>query len=323
MASQIFPHNTDLDMGSKIQFSGIDWDGVEKSMKNQRFAMDNTDDIMAAIAQLTGTTPEQVEEVISEFLPEHGDSSESPDGFAEPDEEAETETEETSFGGDNHFSNEMPQESNLEHSGFGGDNSDSMPPRFSQSKKMTKIAFTSSDQISAEAIEAAIAKGDQKLVNTILAARKENRMRIAKAIENKMKKEASNSKTQVKTSNKETKVSKTSDEGFVSPSEFTKAQRLAFNQAARTAGFPEEYINSMIPQDPAVTNLNNKLKEVFSSTMSSDIKTTVVKTLIKEAKLSPDSKSEFIDYWNNVLGYQDKDFWPAVAADYDAGKKVS
>jgi hypothetical protein len=43
--------------------------------------------------------------------------------------------------------------------------------------------------------------------------------------------------------------------------------------------------------------------------------------LIKEAKLSADSKIEFINYWNNVLGYQDKSFWPDVAADYTDGTK--
>jgi uncharacterized protein (UPF0335 family) len=117
--------------------------------------------------------------------------------------------------------------------------------------------------------------------------------------------------------------SNSSDGSFTSASQFTQTQRLAFNKAARLAGFPEEYISAMTPMDPKVSQLNQKVKEVFASSMSSDVKTTVVKTLVKEAKLSAESKNEFVHYWNDVLGYQDKDFWPAVAADYDAGKRVS
>jgi hypothetical protein len=72
---------------------------------------------------------------------------------------------------------------------------------------------------------------------------------------------------------------------------------------------------------PKVESLSKSIKEVFSTNLSDKVKTATVKTLIKEAKLSADSKSEFINYWNNVLGYQDKDFWPLVAADYTDGKK--
>jgi len=105
---------------------------------------------------------------------------------------------------------------------------------------------------------------------------------------------------------------------FASPNEFTKAQRLAFNQVATSLGMPREYIEAMVskPVSPDVEALSSKLKEVIASSISNETKTSVIKNLIKEAKLSGDSKSEFVDYWNNVLGYQDKEFWPSVAEEY-------
>ena len=112
---------------------------------------------------------------------------------------------------------------------------------------------------------------------------------------------------------------------FTSPTKFTKAQRESFNKIAMSLGMPKSYVEAMcapvIPND--VKKLSKEIKEVYSSKVSDKVKTSVIKSLIKEASLSPDSKREFIDYWNNVLGYQDKDFWPLVAADYEDGKKVN
>jgi hypothetical protein len=105
---------------------------------------------------------------------------------------------------------------------------------------------------------------------------------------------------------------------FKAASSFNKAQRTAFVNAAIKAGMPIEYVNSICPPKISnkTTSLINKAKEVYSSDISFQTKNTVIASLIKEAKLSPESRDEFIDYWNNVLGYQDKDFWPLVAKDY-------
>ena len=238
---------------------------------------------------------------------------------------------------------------------------------------MKKIAFTHPSQISAEAIEAAEAAGDTKLVNTILAARKANRQRIASAIESKMTKEAGLAKRQAqraaiikmaedmsddsladktleelkelvdaaggidkapealknafksKGGKMETETTEIDVMAFTSPAKFSKAQREAFNKVALSLGMPKEYVDSMC--SPAVSqkviNLANEIKGVYASNISAKTKKAIAQSLVKEAKLSSDSKSEFIDYWNNVLGYQDKDFWPMVAADYDNGKRVN
>ena len=390
MAERVFPHNTGVDMGSKIQFSGIDWAKVESNMKNQRFAQDHSDDIIEMIAKLTGTSPEQIEEVVDQFrqetgsemgsemgseigsemdseigsemgsemgsespmksvhisledkepkmeLPNHDESplfaKKSVDG--DVDKVLSDEDEDEDFSGDvkkdlsdededededEDDSEEESDEESLSHAGYGNPKTEEDSFKFSSSNKMKKIAFTNIKQISAEAIESAMKQGDMKMVNTILSARKENRIRIAKIIKDNMEKTASQKNTQVKKAKVADKPI-VSDK-FTAPKDFTNSQRLAFNQAAREAGLPEAYVKSMTPIDQSVEILNSKIKEVYSSSLSQTVKNTVVKTLIKEAKLSPDSKSEFVDYWNNVLGYQDKEFWPAVAADYSDGKKV-
>ena len=231
-------------------------------------------------------------------------------------------------------------------------------------KAMKKIAFTHPNQISAEAIEQAKAAGDTKLVNTILAARKANRQRIASAIQAKMqdqnelaqrvaKREALLNKVVTSSSEYEKMneraleeminkaggfeksskalqdayLSKTAsrnlDLDFVSPTEFTKAQREAFNKIAQANGFPKEYINVMCAPviSPEVENLAQEARTIYSSNLSDKTKKTLLSSLIKEAELSNESKAAFIKYWNEDLGYQAKDFWPDVAANYTEGHK--
>ena len=54
-------------------------------------------------------------------------------------------------------------------------------------KRASKIVFNNPSQLSAEAVEAAIAAGDTRFANTILAARHERRVRLATQIETNIK----------------------------------------------------------------------------------------------------------------------------------------
>ena len=72
-----------------------------------------------------------------------------------------------------------------------------------------------------------------------------------------------------------------------------------------------------------VVRLNSDIESIFASSISKSAKTAAIKSLVKTAKLSEESRKAFVKYWNDTLGYQDKDFWPLVAADYDNGKKVN
>jgi len=341
MADRVFPNNTEVDMGSKISFSGIDWTSVEQNMQTNKFASSHDEQIknllkMANMALAEDEDPEEAEEQEEEAVEKDEDEI--------ADDEKATEKDEKIM--------DMLKESS--------------------NKTMKKIAFTHPSQISAEAIEAAEAAGDTALVNTILAARKANRQRIAGVIESNMIKEARLAERQAQrekivkmAQTEEVEVPKSQldsmsvedmrqlvssfggdapqyfkdaleakEKGevdvsgmnamaFTSPTKFSRAQREAFNKIAQSLGMPSEYVNSMCAPiySKEVETLANEVKEIFASNISQKSKNALITTMIKEAKLSPDSKSEFINYWNDILGYQDKEFWPDVAADYGDNKK--
>ena len=368
MAERVFPSSGNVDMGSKISFSGIDWNDVEQKMNNNRFADDSSSKIMDLIEQLTGIPAEKIEEMANEMGGgmDDGMSDESDFGHDEPDGD-----EMPDFGhgesdedeGDHKPAMGTPMEEkemsmplpNMEHDGMEMPMKEHEEPRdhecrFSADGKK-KIAFTNPNQINAEAIEKAIATGDKKLANTILAARKANRVRMAKTLEAKIASGQPNRVAQMSAdafekydldtlgfmaksfgdkvppalrsaiNNKQGKNMKLS---FTDPTKFSQAQRAAFTKIATELGMPSEYVTAMCEPvlSDEVSKLNSEIHEVYASNVSDNTKTALIKTLVKEAKLAPDSKSEFINYWNNVLGYQDKSFYPAVAADYEDGKKV-
>jgi len=355
MADRVFPNNVNVDMGSKVEFSGINWDAVQASLTNNRFAQDNTDKVLELLEQAGyGDLSEEQVQQIDDLVKSVTENKEGMDGMK--DEEAQDkmksmgdeEDEDYEDDGDEMKSmDEMKDDTSAMH--------DIASWKTSGSNKMRKIAFTNPSQISAEAIELAMANGDAKLVNTILAARKENRNRIASAI--KEKSELEIRKAQRASIVKKAQEDSSEDEmtceecgekfekgtgvegdkyccqecadkdittAFVSPAKFTQAQRESFKKIALASGMPKEYVDAMCgttPVSPRVETLNRSINEVYASNLSDSVKTATIKTLIKEAKLSADSKSEFINYWNNVLGYQDKSFWPDVAADYTDGTK--
>lgn len=371
MADRVFPNNTNVDMGSKIQFSGIDWNQVQQNMNGNRVASDQNkvNLLLEMLAEEQGVPFEEVEEAFEKVV---GDEDhEVEDEMKEEDDDGDEEVEVKDMNLD--FMPEMPMHD--EHTEDMHEMDEPGPvekftaERLSNTKTtMKKIAFTHPSQISAEALEKAQSEGDTVMFNTILAARKANRVRIAQKIEEKMKNEqelqkraaarqqviklaqmsdgagsSANPYMQIDDVNVLENLAKTYKDkpvdpmlqealkakgaptlAFTSPTKFTKAQRDSFNRIAMSLGMPEEYVLAMT--SPAYSQntvkLANDVKAIYASTASDNSKKTAITSLIKEAKLSEESKDEFINYWNNVLGYQDKDFWPLVAADYEDGKKV-
>ena len=45
MADRVFPNNTNVDMGSKISFSGIDWNSVEQNIQKNKYASSQDEQI--------------------------------------------------------------------------------------------------------------------------------------------------------------------------------------------------------------------------------------------------------------------------------------
>lgn len=361
MADRVFPNNTNIDMGSKIQFSGIDWGQVENNMKSTKVASDQNkvNLLLEMLAEEQGVPFEEVEEAFEKVV---GDDM---DEDADEDMDEDVEVKDMNMEFDPGMDVEVHDMEDHEEMEEPGPVEKFTAEKFSKTNNtMKKIAFTHPSQISAEAIEKARAAGDTAMVNTILAARKANRVRIAQKIEEKYKNEqelekrAAARQTLIKmaqmgdsTSNpymemdtdvlsnlaktyKDKPVDPMLEQAlkakgaptlaFTEPTKFSKAQRESFNRIAMSLGMPKEYVEAMTT--PAVSESTVKLaddvKAIYSSSASDNSKKTAVASLIKEAKLSEESKDEFINYWNNVLGYQDKDFWPMVAADYEDGKKV-
>lgn len=318
MADRVFPNNTELDMGSKISFSGIDWASVEDNLKNNRFSQlqdDPSSKIIALLEQsgysLDESEEAEVQQLVDQALSEKanlegGESDGEDHTMFEEDMSDDLEGDDMTSGPeDESKSVDMVFESHdpMAHFSSNGNN------------KMKKIAFTKPEQISAEAIEKAMADGNFELVNTIKAARKANRQRIANALISRMK-----------TAESEQAVTKQAVDAFQSPTKFSSSTRDSFKKIAKSLGMPEEYVEKMCgpvekPLSSKVKALNGQIKELFSTSLPESVKTASIKALIKEAELSGESKKEFVDYWNNVLGYQDKDFWPAAAEDYSEGKK--
>ena len=349
MADRVFPNNVNVDMGSRVEFSGINWDAVHASLTNNRFAEDDTTEKVLKLLEEAGVnlSSDQVNEIddlVTSFKPEY--EGEEGDEQSAPMPDMGDKDDNMGDMGDKDETSAMHNMASW---------------KTSSSNKMRKIAFTNPGQISAEAIELAIANGDERLVNTILAARKENRNRIASAIQEKTELEIRKAQRAsiVKKAQEDSiedevtceecgekfeegtgvegdkyccqecadKAEETDNDAtvaFVSPAKFTQAQRESFKRIATASGMPKEYVDAMcgtVPVSSKVETLNQSINEVYASNLSESVKTATIKTLIKEAKLSADSKSEFINYWNNVLGYQDKSFWPDVAADYTDGTK--
>jgi uncharacterized protein (UPF0335 family) len=355
MADRVFPNNVNVDMGSKVEFSGINWDAVQASLTNNRFAQDNTVRVLELLDQAGYDLSEEQVEKIGALVEEAEEANKANEGPKSPEDMGDEGMGPEDMGDEGMGPEDMGDEGDEGDEGPDDEASAMASWKTSGSNKMRKIAFTNPSQISAEAIELAMANGDTKLVNTILAARKENRNRIASAIKEKSELEirkaqrASIVKKAQEDSSEDEMTCKECDEkfeegtgvegdkyccqecadkdtttAFVSPAKFTQAQRESFKKIALASGMPKEYVDAMCgttPVSPKVETLNRSINEVYASNLSNSVKTATIKTLIKEAKLSADSKSEFINYWNNVLGYQDKSFWPDVAADYTDGTK--
>lgn len=192
--------------------------------------------------------------------------------------------------------------------------------------KKASVTFTHPSQLSAEAVEAAIASGDEPLKNAILAARHERRVRLASKVEEMINEE--NEKNEklaqrrayreslvqrvaaaekaIKTAN--TKKSQEPKDTFVKASELSSKAKKVFAQKAIAEGFPMEYIEAMLGEQAPVVDNTVEIKEVMSSELTANIKKAAVESMVKTATLTDADYSRLIDYWTNELGYGDREW---------------
>jgi hypothetical protein len=200
-------------------------------------------------------------------------------------------------------------------------------------KKANSIVFNHPSQLSAEAVEAAIAEGNQELANAILAARHERRVRLANKIEtriaaetersvklaqrkayreNLVKMASENTKT-VKTANTAKKTETATEDGFVKVSQLNEASKKAFASKALAQGFPKEYVEAILGESKVeVADKTVEIRNVMSSELSENVKKAAVSSMVKVATLSDADYSRLIDYWKNELGYGDQEWIDAL-----------
>jgi len=199
-------------------------------------------------------------------------------------------------------------------------------------KKANTVVFNHPSQLSAEAVEAAIAEGDQELANAILAARHERRVRLAGKIETRIAAEnersvklaqrrayrenlvkmAAESSKSVKTA-KTAKNTETQSEGFVKVSQLDNSAKKAFASKAIAQGFPKEYVDAILGESNNVVADNTaEIRNVMSSELSENVKKAAVSSMVKVATLSDADYSRLIDYWKNELGYGDQEWIDAL-----------
>ena len=307
MADIIFPNTYhDDSFESDAMFKGIDWDNFNQKLAQ---AKDNkekevTSDVLDLLESLKKSNPSKFHETVNEVMDKEADDDVEvkKSGWRAADEDGQP---------------------NRRHDGKSG-RIDGDDDKEAKMTKRAPIAFTHPSQLSAEAVEAALASGDQVLANTILAARHERRVRLAnriqstvqaqeekavklaqrKAYRESLVKQASSTKTNI-TANRSTKTRAVANNGFVKISELNHRAKAAFAEKALAEGFPSEYVNAVLGEAFNSAEKTEEIKRVMSSGLEVNVKKAAVKSMVKTATLSSADYSRLVNYWKNELGYGD------------------
>ena len=298
MADRIFPNKfQESGIDSELVFTGINWDTF-----NERLAK-----VMDGEGDEKKKVPHELLEALNDKYPE------------EFDEEAESNDRE----GGNKWAAYADDESDEDES---GENEDEAEAEEAEMKKTAKIIFNHPSQLSAEAVEAAIASGDKRLAKTILAARHERRVRLATQIETNIKTAqahqdalmqrrayrenlvrvaAQNEKRTVVAQNT---VNISAEPTFVKASRLNNSAKQAFAAKAIASGFPSEYVEAMLNTPVAEAPAVNEIKQIMASNLNPSTKKQVVASMIKESALDAANINRCKDYWKNELGYGDPEW---------------
>jgi hypothetical protein len=315
MADRIFPNKfQESGLDSELVFTGIDWDNFQSRLaekKEDSAPGEKNPGLTKLLEELSKKEePNGIDE--SELKRMAGDDAGDPflyklmkddiHPYGDPDGDDDDDDDEEEDGQDTEAYSEM-------------------------NKTASKIVFDNPNQITAEAVEAAIAEGNTRLANAILAVRHERRVRLASQIETNIKVASENKlrlaqrrayrESLVRTAEKsENKVRTAStvkkNDGFVAIGELNASGKKAFAAKALAAGFPQEYIEAMINESPAPTQNLTEIKEVMASNINLKVKKTVVAKMMKVANLDAANINRCKDYWKNELGYGDPDWVDAL-----------
>jgi hypothetical protein len=292
MADRIFPNRVqEGELDSELVYQGINWEGlniVEAKKKNPKMPKELVEHFKNHINADTGD-----DAVLAALKALAEDSEDDEDEDEDEDDEdgavVDEEVEETEDDEDEDDDTEAMNETEHEKVVRGKD-----------VKANRQIHFNHPSQLSAEAVEAAISSGDKPLVDAILAARHERRVRLANKIEKIV--EAQNA------ANKNIKVAK-QETSFVKVSQANSAAKSAFIKKAQAAGFPQEYIDAMLGTSAHTENNDVvEIKNVMASELNNNIKKSAVTGLVKVATLTNADYDRLKRYWKEELGYGDQEW---------------
>ena len=321
MADRIFPNTYQEEpLDSDLVFKGIDWDNFNKKLAEVKNApaAELPEEFREVLAGKSEKMPEDVLNMFKEKAKKERDDEDAEDLSDVPEQLREHVKEKQDSKKDD------DKESMKHHKG-------------EMKKKASPIVFNHPSQLSAEAIEAAIAAGDDNLKNAILAARHERRVRLASKIEAQVetenelntklaqrrayrenivdgfeKKAKKNKDLNKVASVNEVNSSEASDStDFVKVSEATNKARTAFAQKALAQGFPQEYVDAILGNTEEIDN-TVEIRNVMSSELSMNVKKSAVESMVKVATLTDADYSRLIRYWKEELGYGDQDWIDAL-----------
>lgn len=303
MAERIFPTQPRAELGSKLEFNGIDIDTVltklaevEDDSKKSVLSPELREQIANMKLDIVTSEDDDEDEVVAkkaipEAFKEH--MFKAKDDKGEDEEKEDEDTKEEVVEG-------------------------------KKAARTRRIRFTSASQLSPEAVEAAKAAGDEELHRAILAARSDIRAREAKKLldlsEEALKKEAAAAtkrqayRMTVVENAEETKkaIAKVNkDSGvFKTVKSMTDDERNYFRRIALDRGMPEEYVDSMFAS--AVTESHNEaeasIRDIMSSELSESTKKAAISGLVKTAVLDNENISRLKKYWKDELGYGDEEW---------------
>lgn len=297
MADRIFPNKfQESGIDSELVFTGINWDTF-----NERLAK-----VMDGEGDEKKKVPHELLDALNEKFPQ------------EFDEEAESNDKEAGKKWAAYAEDEDDSDEDMED--------DEDDEEAEMKKTATKIVFNHPSQLSADAVEAAIASGNKRLANTILAARHERRVRLATQIETNIKTaQAHQTALQQRRAYRENLVRVAAQKEnrtvvaqntvnisakptFVKASALNKSAKQAFAAKAIASGFPAEYVEAMLNTTVAEIPAVNEIKQVMASNLNPSTKKQVVASMIKESALDAANINRCKDYWKNELGYGDPEW---------------
>ena len=321
MADRIFPNTYQEEpLDSDLVYKGIDWDNFNQKLAEVKNAPANElpEEFKEVLAgKKSEDMPEEVEEMFKEKSKKKRDPEDAKD-LSDVPPQLRKHVKDKQDKMDDEEDDEEDDDSDDDSD---DDKKDSKYHKGNMKKNASPIVFTHPSQLSAEAVEAAIAAGDDRLKDAILAARHERRVRLASKIENQIQEEEEhNQKLAQRRAYRESlvkkaelieknKVVKSNDsDDFVKVSSASNKAKTAFASKALAEGFPQEYIDAILGNDEVVVDNTLEIKNVMASELPQNVKISAVKSMVKTATLTDADYSRLIRYWKEELGYGDQEW---------------